>query len=334
MLIIGDSYTEDTTFYVDTLKTLISSKVHITYDGKSSTGFVRETSYGAKNSYQYRALNHANDSISYDLIILYGFVNDYNNSSSPYSTENQWGYITPTQETNAIKATVDNLKKGQSTKNATIVLMENFKALLSLNSAPSSLPANDWDYWIKSTNSNVSGYKGLIVYSNTIALLWCCGSNIDGGYKDDNVHPNSTGGYTIASAINGIINGNYTFPSWITNKWLGSQTKNINNVTYTFDRNSKYVFNGNTLQCCDYIESSQALASAGNYTIDPIEFIYNLIYAQYSGTYEVIPYKDDNTLEECSMYWDTTEYTKKIYMHFRCNGNAYSRFCIKQIIQI
>ena len=334
VLIIGDSYTEDPTFYVDKLKTIISNKVRITFDGKSSTGFVRETSYGAKNSYQYRALDHANDSISYDLIILYGFVNDYNNSSTHYSAENQWGYITATQETNAIKATVDNLKNGQSTKNAAIVLIENFSSLLSLKTSPRSLPDNAWDYWVKKTNSNVNGYKGLAVYSNTIALLWFCGSDIDGGYKDDNVHPNSTGGYVIASAINGIINGNYTFPSWITNKWVSDQTKTINNVTYTFVRNSVYIFNGNTLQCCDYIESPQALASAGDYSIDPSEFIYRLIYTAYSGTYEVMPYKDDNTLEESSMYWDSTEFTKKINMKFRCNGNAYSRFYIKQTIQI
>ena len=272
--LIGDSYTAVDKFYFDKLKKIVPDNVEFTRFASSSIGFVREVSFGDNTNIPNSLSNLVNSSVVYDYIIMYAGINDYNNvATSIYSASNQWGYITITQEVDAIKQTVDIIRNSNAGRTAQLVFLPNSMKLSSVKST--NVTTNDYSYWYHNVINSVANYKGLMVIPNAMSWLMFVGNDfkIDNGYASDNVHPNDAGGYVIASNIASIINGTFTETSWAAFKNTASKTITINNENVDCNMDSSINFDGHTLTLTTIVNSSHSFKSGFSANVDVSNFV-------------------------------------------------------------
>lgn len=272
--LIGDSYTAVDTLYFDKLKKIMPDNVKFTRFATSSTGFVREVSFGDKTNIPNSLSNLVNSSVVYDYIIMYAGINDYNNTAdSIYSASNQWGYITISQEVAAIKQTVDVIRNSNAGKTSQLVFLPNSMKLSSV--VGTKVTNNDFSYWYHNVINSVANYKGLKVIPNAMSWLMFVGNDfkLDNGYASDNVHPNDAGGYVIASNIASIINGTFTETSWAAIKNTASKTITINNETVDCSMDSSINFDGHSLTLTTIVNSSHSFASGFSANVDVSNFV-------------------------------------------------------------
>lgn len=294
--LIGDSYTAVDKYYFTALKSIIPSNVHVDRFAVSATGFVRETSFGNGTNIPNRLGELINGTTVYDYVIMYAGINDYNNTATlPYSDSTQWGYITTSQEINAIKQTMNILRSSNAARTAQILFLPNSMKLSLIKQAPSELQTNDYIYWYYTVINKVNGYKGLKVVSNSLSWLMFVGSEyaLDQGYREDNVHPNDDGGAIIASNIAALINGTFTETCWGVNKYSSRVNLSINeeNVEVTSVNRDAY-FDGHTLTLTCRFKSTHTFSSPFHLNIDFSQLGMLWFNGTYRTTYESLPYED------------------------------------------
>lgn len=272
--LIGDSYTQVDSFYFDKLKSITSDNIKFTRFSVSSTGFVRETSFGDKTNIPNRLNDLVNGPTVYDYIIMYAGINDYNNTATlPYSASNQWGYITLSQETAAIKQTVDIIRNSNAGKSAQIIFLPNSMRITDVKRT--SIETNDYSYWYHAVINSVANYKGLKVIPNAMSWLMFVGNEfkLDAGYSDDGVHPNSAGGYVIASNMASIINGTFTETSWACFDYTNSKNITINDESVDCSVASSLNFDGHSFILTTVITSSHNFGSDFTQNVDVSNFV-------------------------------------------------------------